>query len=106
MSLTDRAIHASKWSALAEISAKGIPSLIFTILAILLTPEDFGVVAIATMVINFAQLFWEAGLKKRSSNETPICRLQSNVVFWTNIALEPLFIVCSFFRSAAFFPFS
>ena len=99
MSLTDRAIHASKWSALAEISPKGIPSLIFTILAILLTPEDFGVVAIATMVINFAQLFWEAGLNKALVQRDSDLSIAANVVFWTNIALGAL-IYCLLFLLA------
>jgi len=85
MSLRSSAIIASKWSAIAEISSRGIPPLVFLILAYLLSPEDFGIVAIATMIINFAQIFWEAGLNKaiiQRENDLPAA---ANVVFWTNI---------------------
>lgn len=87
MSLSHRAIQASIWSALAEICAKGIPPLVFIFLAFLLTPEDFGVVAIATMIISFSQLFWEAGLNKALIQREYNLSIAANVVFWMNIAL-------------------
>jgi PST family polysaccharide transporter len=54
--------HAIKWSFFAELASKVVTPLVFVILARLLTPEDFGVVAAATMVISFSQIFWEAGM--------------------------------------------
>ena len=56
--------QAIKWSFLSEIASKAVQPLVFVILARLLTPEDYGVVASATMVISFSQIFWEAGMGK------------------------------------------
>ena len=87
MTLRSAAINASKWSALGEIATRGIPPLVFLILAYLLTPEDFGIVAIATMIISFAQIFWEAGLNKAVIQREGDLAAAANVVFWTNIGL-------------------
>jgi O-antigen/teichoic acid export membrane protein len=89
-SLGAQVAQASKWSALSEIAARAITPFVFVVLARLLTPEDFGVVAIAAIVISFSQVFWEAGLSKaliqRQGEASEIDRV-ANVVFWTNIAL-------------------
>jgi len=58
-------VHAAlKWSFLGEIASKAVTPVVFVVLARLLTPEDYGVVAAATMVISFSQIFWEAGMGK------------------------------------------
>lgn len=86
-SLKQKIVTASKWSALAEISSRAISPLIFVILARLLTPDDYGVVTVAAMVISFSQLFWDAGLSKSLiQREDDIDRI-SNIVFWTNLFL-------------------
>ena len=55
---------ALKWSSLAEIIAKLITPFSNMILARLLTPEAFGVVATVTMVISFADMFSDSGFQK------------------------------------------
>jgi len=45
MSLARKAFHAFKWSILGEIASKAIGPLVFLVLARLLVPEDFGVIA-------------------------------------------------------------
>ncbi|HEM5203509.1 TPA: oligosaccharide flippase family protein, partial [Streptococcus suis] len=56
--------NALKWSSLAEIVAKLITPLSNTILARLLTPEHFGVIATITMIISFADIFSDSGFQK------------------------------------------
>ena len=60
-----RLMHALKWSMGAEIASKVIQPLVFVILARLLSPEDFGVMAAALMVISFSQVFWDSGWARR-----------------------------------------
>lgn len=50
-SIQSKMSNSLKWSSLAEIAAKLIVPITNLILARLLTPEAFGVVASATMVI-------------------------------------------------------
>jgi O-antigen/teichoic acid export membrane protein len=79
--------HAIKWSFLSETASKAIQPLVFVILARLLTPEDYGVVASATMVISFSQVFWEAGMSKSIIQYQGDRQAAANVAFWVNNAL-------------------
>ena len=56
--------QATKWSSITEIIAKLISPITNMILARLLVPEAFGVVATITMVISFAEIFTDAGFQK------------------------------------------
>jgi O-antigen/teichoic acid export membrane protein len=79
--------QAIKWSFLSEIASKAVQPLVFVILARLLTPEDYGVVASATMVISFSQVFWEAGMGKAIIQYQGDRKAAANVAFWVNVAL-------------------
>lgn len=79
--------NALKWSFLSEVSTKAIQPVVFIILARLLTPEDFGVMTSALMVIGFSQIFWEAGMGKALIQRQSEVEEAANVAFWINIAL-------------------
>lgn len=80
-------IHALKWSFLAELASKAITPVVFIVLARLLTPEDFGVMSAAMMVIAFSQVFWEAGMSKALIQRQTDIDDASNVAFWINLGL-------------------
>ena len=79
--------RALTWSMGAEAAVKVIQPLVFLVLAGILSPEDFGVVASAMVIIAFCEVFWQAGLGKAliQTQQDPIAA--ANVVFWTNLAL-------------------
>ena len=83
MSLT----HALKWSFLSELASKAISPIVFVVLARLLTPEDFGVMSSALMVISFSQIFWEAGMGKALIQRQTDTDEAANVAFWINMCL-------------------
>lgn len=56
--------NAAKWSVVTEVAAKLVTPISNMILARLLTPEAFGVVATATMVFSFADMFTDSGFQK------------------------------------------
>lgn len=72
---------------LGEIGSKAIGPLVFLILARVLVPEDFGVVAAATVVVSFSQIFWDAGLSKALVQKQDHVADSANVVFWLNLGL-------------------
>ncbi len=80
-------IQAFKWSMAAEIASKAIQPLIFILLARLVTPEDFGVMTAALMVIAFSQILWEAGMGKALIQRQTDVDAAANVAFWINIVL-------------------
>ena len=92
-------LSALKWSFLAELSSKAIAPVIYIILARLLTPEDFGVMSAAMMVIAFSQIFWEAGMSKALIQRQTDVDDAANFAFWVNIALG-MFIAFLLFLTA------
>jgi len=87
MSLTHRAIQAFKWSVLGEVASRAVGPLVFIVLARLLVPEDFGVVAAAMVIISFSQVFSDAGLGKALIQRQNRVEESANVVFWINLGI-------------------
>ncbi|WP_162560020.1 lipopolysaccharide biosynthesis protein [Methylotetracoccus oryzae] len=77
-------LHALKWSFLGELASKAVGPAVFVVLARLLTPEDYGVVAAATMVISFSQIFWEAGMGKAIIQYQGDRQSAASAAFWIN----------------------
>lgn len=92
--LNNKIVKATKWSSITEITAKLITPITSMVLARLLTPEAFGVVATLTMVITFAEIFTDAGFQKyliQHEFEDETDRIQStNVAFWSNLIMSLL----------------
>lgn len=86
---------SSKWSLLTEVVSKLLPPVVNMILARLLTPEAFGLVATITMVTSFADIFADAGVQKyliqhhfESDEELDKA---TNVAFWFNLSIASIF---------------
>lgn len=83
---------ATKWSVTTELAAKLISPISNMILARLLSPEAFGVIATVTMIISFADMFTDAGFQKylvQHDFESEQDLLEStNVAFWTNLLIS------------------
>jgi O-antigen/teichoic acid export membrane protein len=79
--------HALKWSFLSELASKAIAPLAMILLARMLTPEDFGVVAAATMVISLSQILWEGGMGKAIIQFRGDVAAASNTAFLINCLL-------------------
>jgi PST family polysaccharide transporter len=98
-SLTGKAISSLKWSVLMEVVSRTAQPIIFVILARLLTPDDFGVLATAMIAISFSQMFWDAGLSKALIQTSHGPEDAAHVVFWTNICLSVLIYIVLFFSA-------
>jgi len=89
-----KVFQATKWSSITEIIAKVLSPITTMILARLLVPEMFGIMATITIVISFAELFTDAGFQKYiiqkefKSKEDLI--ESTNVAFLTNLFLSIL----------------
>ena len=84
--------QATKWSGLTEIIAKLISPITNAVLARLLVPEMFGVIATLTIVISFAEIFTDAGFQKyivqHQFKDDEDIEISTNVAFWTNLTLS------------------
>lgn len=71
--------------------AKFLLSLVSTmVLARLLTPRDFGLVAMVTTVTSFLRVFKDAGLSIATVQRERITHAQVSNLFWINIAVSAL----------------
>ena len=98
---------ATIWSTISEFAAKLISPITSTILARLLTPEDFGVVAAINIIISFADMFTDAGFQKyivqHEFKDDEEYIQSTNVAFCVNIVISMLlWIILIIFR----YPFS
>ena len=112
-SIIQKAAGSVKWSGLMEVAARTASPLIYLILARLLTPADFGVVAVAMIALNFSQMFWDGGLGKALVQIDEAPEPAANVVFWVNAVMglviyAVLFLaapgIAEFFHSPASLP--
>ncbi len=85
--------QAVTWSFLADVASKAIQPVVFVVLARFLSPEEFGILAAAMMVIGFSQIFWEAGMSKALIQRQTEVDIAANVAFGVNLLLA--FTVCS-----------
>lgn len=58
------------------------------VLARLLTPADFGLVAMVTAVVGFVSMFKDAGLSTATVQREQITHAQVSTLFWINVALS------------------
>lgn len=96
--------RATKWSAITQISTKIIAPITNMILARILAPESFGIVATVIMVTSFADIFTDAGFQQyliQHKFENQNERNNSvNVAFWTNLFISvSLWIIVVIFRN-------
>jgi len=86
-------IHkAARWNAIAEISSKLIVPITNMILARLLVPEIFGIIATISMIISFSDMLSDAGFQKYLIQAEFLTEKEFNkhatVAFWSNIAIS------------------
>ncbi|MDO4327247.1 MAG: lipopolysaccharide biosynthesis protein [bacterium] len=95
MNKENKVLNATKWSSLTEIAAKLVTPISNMILARLLTPDAFGVVATATMIFSFADMFTDSGFQKylvqHEFANAQDREESTTVAFWTNLGLSLLF---------------
>lgn len=91
-SLNSKVATATKWSGITEIAAKLVAPITTMVLARLLTPDAFGVMVTAQMVISFAEIFTDAGFQKyivqhEFNNEDEKYK-STAVAFWANLIMS------------------
>lgn len=90
--LGSKVMNAAKWSTLAEVVAKLVSPITSMVLARLLAPEVFGVVASVNIVFSFCDMFSDAGFQKyiiqhKVNDEGEVDKI-ATVAFWSNLAIS------------------
>lgn len=85
--------NSLKWSTFAEISTKIVAPIMNILLARILVPEDFGILASIMMIISLADLLTDSGFSKYIVQNDFTASFPSNylnVAFWTNLFISSI----------------
>ncbi|HEX8643930.1 MAG TPA: oligosaccharide flippase family protein [Allosphingosinicella sp.] len=80
-----KAARAGAWSAIDTIMRQGVSFVVLMVLARLLTPADFGVVALAAFFSSLSIVFVQGGLSQALLQHKETSREQESAVFWWNL---------------------
>jgi PST family polysaccharide transporter len=80
-------VKAVKWAFTANWGQKGLSSLFVIILASILGPSEYGIVAIATVYVSFLQMFLDQGLMAAIIQREDLRDEHLDAVFWMNQVL-------------------
>lgn len=100
-------LNAAVWSSASEIAAKIISPITNMILARIIAPEAFGIVATVTMIVSFADMFTDSGFQKylvQHEFKDDVEKYNyTNVAFWTNYGISIFLwcIICLFNKQMA-----
>ncbi|MEK4293554.1 lipopolysaccharide biosynthesis protein [Paenibacillus sp. FSL R5-0914] len=96
LDLSKQINKAIKWSTITEILSKIVTPITNMVLARIITPEAFGVVAMITMIISFAEMIADAGFQKyiiqRTFKDKKETYENMEVAFWTNFIFSIVFL--------------
>ncbi len=87
MGFKSQAIKGVAWSAIERVSVQGVQFIISVILARLLSPSDFGLVALVLVVLNILQVINEEGFGVALIHKLDRDELDFSSVFVLNIVL-------------------
>ena len=87
-SLTGRVSRGLTWTLVETASQQGLNLLVFLILARLLSPTAFGVVALASVFVAFAQIFIVQGLGFALIQRHDLEASHVDSAFWASIAIS------------------
>ncbi|MGD0960003.1 MAG: lipopolysaccharide biosynthesis protein [Methylomonas sp.] len=86
MSLTQKSLSAVLWSGVDIFLRQGLQFFLSIILARLLTPEDFGLIAIMTLFTGVGGIFIESGFCQALVQRQDITPADESTVFYFNLA--------------------
>ena len=99
MNLNNATRKNVKWSFIESISLKIVGFVLSIVLARLLLPSDFGVLAIVNVFYLMTSLFIDGGLREAIIQKKDADEKDFSTVFWLNIAISLILYVLLFISS-------
>jgi O-antigen/teichoic acid export membrane protein len=93
MNLKEKAVKGIVWSAIQNWGNQAGSLIVFFLLARLLTPEVFGLVALANIFLAFMQVFLNQGFAQVIVQRQDLEPEHLDTAFWTNLAIGILLTI-------------
>lgn len=100
--LSQKAISGVKWSAINNFGIILSKFTLGIIIARLLTPEDYGIIALVTVITSIAPVFIDSGFGSKIIQAKTINEKELSSVFWLNIAIGFFFTLLILFGAPVF----
>lgn len=85
MSLKTQAMSGIKWTSVSAVAVSVLQILQLSVLTRLLSPHDFGLVAIVMVIIGFAQVFVDMGISNAIIYRQDTTHEQLSSLYWLNV---------------------
>ncbi len=85
MNLREKTVKGIAWSAMEKWGGQALNLLVFLVLARLLPPEAFGLVALASVFTAFVQIFLDQGMAEAIVQRADLEQEHLDTAFWINI---------------------
>lgn len=99
MSIKDQAAKGMMWNAIERLSSQGIQFVLTIIIARILSPDDYGLVAMLGIFIAIAQTIIDSGFSNALIQKTNRTEIDYSTMFYFNI-IASIFIYLLLFVSA------
>ena len=86
-SLKNKVVHGVLWSAIDRFSSQGIAFIISIVLARLLTPHDYGLIAMIGIFISISETFVDSGLSSALVRNKNRSEIDCSTAFYVNIVI-------------------
>lgn len=93
MSLRKEGTSAIAWSLIEKFLKRGVQFVLSIFLARMLTPSDFGIVAMASIFVSWAEVFSDFGMGQAIIQKKDVSETQTSTVFWINLMMGVLIAI-------------
>jgi teichuronic acid exporter len=91
--LKQKAISATLWSGADIFLRQGLQFIIAVILARILSPEEFGTIALLYLFVGLAGVFVDSGFSAALIQSQDVTHIDESTVFWFNLSMGALMAV-------------
>lgn len=98
-SLQNKAVKGVVWSAVERFSVQGIQFVLSIVIARLVAPSEYGLIAMLGIFLAIAQTFIDSGFSNALIQKQDRSDIDFSTVFYFNIVLAALFYLLLFFTS-------
>ena len=85
------------WSGMQKLVSRGFQFVFSILIARILLPDDYGIVAIANLFIALSDILVDSGFSKALIRKNDKTQLDYNTVFWFNLSVSCLLYALLFF---------
>lgn len=98
-SLKEKSIHAVLWNAIERFSVQGVNFVVSLVIARLVSPEDFGAIAMLAIFLGIANTFVDGGFANALVRKLDRTEVDNSTAFYFNVVVGAVAYLTLFFAA-------